>query len=182
MAHTGSPALEVEPSPAAGSRDVRVVTPDQLVQLRREQREIYQSLRQKGFGPSQAAREIGIPSSLADEWEHGDRSPAPPIPAPEAPDPVSQAVEAVLLEGAEIRRLAHASREARDAARQARVCAERLERQIALLQERIRRLQAAAGTTPPSRRPPRRAVRSSLTRVLLARGRSPEHPAPAPRS
>jgi hypothetical protein len=79
---------EALPPPAA-RRDVRVVTPGQLQELRREQQEIYQSLRSSGFGPSDAARQIGIPRSLADEWE---RPAAParagsPAPAPAKDEP-----------------------------------------------------------------------------------------------
>lgn len=175
MAETGSLEVQTASPPPAARRDVRVVTQEQLSELRREQQEIYHSLRLKGSGPSQAAREIGIPRALADEWERTEMAGDPPVPAPEGNDP----------RAAEIRRLLRLYRDACDVARQARECTERLEHEIASLREHLQRIQAAGdGTSPPSAKlgAPSRAARSSLTTVLLARGRARQHPAPPPRA
>jgi hypothetical protein len=180
-----------EASPRPARRDVRVVTPAQLAELRREQQEIYQSLRLNGSGPSEAARQIGIPRSLADEWERSGLSGADSEPATATDPPAT--VSAVSDPGPAVApRIVRLDEDARDLARQARACAERIEREMATLRRLLKRLEAAtagapAPAGPPGVRPtpagiPERAARSSLTAVLLARGRARQHPPPAPRT
>ena len=237
---------EALPPPAA-RRDVRVVTPEQLVELRREQQEIYQSLRSSGSGPSDAARQIGIPRSLADEWERQTSSASSAAPAPtkdepapagppataQKPTPANQspatksggraADVGTAVSPAPVRTRARPRPAERakvtqpdgdtgDLARQARECAQRVQRELTVLKRLVKQLEAAttaisgpAGRTgTPGRqaaasqqgertnapapegakaaRIPPRAPRSSLTRMLLARGRTRQHPAPPSRT
>lgn len=245
MAETASLETHEALPPPAARRDVRVVTPEQLQELRREQQEIYQSLRSSGFGPSDAARQIGIPRSLADEWEGsaaparasspapaptkvkpppagpsptvGDAAPADPPPATEAKGPTGAAAASPVpartrRRPAEAARVIRLDDDAGDLARQARECAQRVQRELTALKRLVKRLEAATAAAPDEAgspgspgskssksRPgtptkasapegttaagvPPRAARSSLTTVLLRRGRARQHPAPPSRT
>jgi hypothetical protein len=118
-------------------RDVRVVTPEHLEELRRDQQETYRALRRRGFGPPQAAREVGIPRSLAETWEEPD-APGTPIPG------VAEDLES---RTAEILQLRQVYREACEAARRARAYTVQLERDVAAVREHLYRLESAGGTT-----------------------------------
>jgi hypothetical protein len=191
-AHKASP-------PSAARRDVRVVTPEQLVELRREQQEIYQSLRLNGSGPSDAARQIGIPRSLADQWERSGAASLPPeTDAAAAPSGQgTPATEATTEPGRHVAaQVVRLDEDSRDLARQARASMQRLQRELVTLRRLLQRMEAAAakapapaaaiGTPPPAPSGtagiPSRAARSSLTAVLLSRGRARQHPPPAPRT
>jgi hypothetical protein len=150
--------------PPEGHGDVRIVTPQQLQELRREQQAAYLSLRSKGLSPWDAAREVGIRHSLADEWERvprastrsGGKDPAVPGSASMTPDVSLPRVDA-------------------DVIRRARACAVRVEQELGLLGrllQHLERAQRPARARPRMQPQLRRAVRANLSDTLFGRRRT----------